>query len=211
MTKPRVWTTRDLKRVAELAGTMPERELRRRLKLSRNQLKYAVNRLRSLGVAVTTRYYEPQLETCPVCGCRRATLGKDGICEPCRLKRQLEEIEWRVSELMARLTPEQRAVYEKSEAQRESRADPMPKPRPTDGLDGYERAKASEEHDAAMEAWAAAYLKRRVKAAQKRKERIQEKVNENDRRRNVRQEGREETGGGHQGEGARHEGHRRGA
>lgn len=144
MTKPRVWTTGDLKRVAELAGTMPERELRRRLKLSRNQLKYAVNRLRSLGVAVTTRYYEPQLETCPVCGCRRATLGKDGICEPCRLKRQLEEIEWRVSELMARLTPEQRAVYEKSEAQRESRADPMPKPRPTDGLDGYERAKASE-------------------------------------------------------------------
>lgn len=211
MTKPRVWTTGDLKRVAELAGTMPERELRRRLKLSRNQLKYAVNRLRSLGVAVTTRYYEPQLETCPVCGCRRATLGKDGICEPCRLKRQLEEIEWRVSELMARLTPEQRAVYERSEAQRESRADPMPKPRPTDGLDGYERAKASEEHDAAMEAWAAAYLKRRVKAAQKRKERIQEKVNENDRRRNVRQEGREETGGGHQGEGARHEGHRRGA
>lgn len=211
MTKPRVWTTGDLKRVAELAGTMPERELRRRLKLSRNQLKYAVNRLRSLGVAVTTRYYEPQLETCPVCGCRRATLGKDGICEPCRLKRQLEEIEWRVSELMDRLTPEQRAVYEKSEAQRESRADPMPKPRPTDGLDGYERAKASEEHDAAMEAWAAAYLKRRVKAAQKRKERIQEKVNENDRRRNVRQEGREETGGGHQSEGARHEGHRRGA
>lgn len=211
MTKPRVWTTGDLKRVAELAGTMPERELRRRLKLSRNQLKYAVNRLRSLGVNVTTRYYEPQLETCPVCGCRRATLGKDGICEPCRLKRQLEEIEWRVSELMARLTPEQRAVYEKSEAQRESRADPMPKPRPADGLDGYERAKASEEHDAAMEAWAAAYLKRRVKAAQKRKERIQEKVNENDRRRNVRQEGREETGGGHQGEGARHEGHRRGA
>ena len=211
MTKPRVWTTGDLKRVAELAGTMPERELRRRLKLSRNQLKYAVNRLRSLGVAVTTRYYEPQLETCPVCGCRRATLGKDGICEPCRLKRQLEEIEWRVSELIARLTPEQRAVYEKSEAQRESRADPMPKPRPADGLDGYERAKASEEHDAAMEAWAAAYLKRRVKAAQKRKERIQEKVNENDRRRNVRQEGREETDGGHQGEGARHEGHRRGA
>ncbi len=34
MTKPRVWTTGDLKRVAELAGTMPERELRRRLKLS---------------------------------------------------------------------------------------------------------------------------------------------------------------------------------
>lgn len=194
MTKPRAWTTGDLKKVAELAGTMPERELRRRLKLSKNQLKYAVNRLRSLGVNVTTRYYEPQLETCPVCGCRRATLGKHGICEPCRLKRQLTEIEWRISDLMAQLTPEQRAVYEKSEAQRESRADHMPQMPPTDGMDSYEAAKASEEHDAAMERWAAAYLKRRVKAAQKRKERIQEKVNENDRRRNV-----------------RHEGHRRGA
>ncbi|HIS39928.1 MAG TPA: hypothetical protein IAC12_03685 [Candidatus Aphodovivens avistercoris] len=183
MTNPRTWTTGDLKKVAELAGTMPERELRRRLKLSKNQLHYAVTRLKSLGVNVTTRYYEPRLGTCPVCGCRRATLEEHGICEPCRLKRQLAEIEWRISDLMARLTPEQRAVYEKSEAQRESRADPMPKPRPTDGLDGYERAKASEEHDAAMEAWAAAYLKRRVKAAQKRKERIQEKVNENDNRR----------------------------
>lgn len=141
MTKPRVWTTGDLKKVAELAGTMPERELRRRLKLSRNQLKYAVNRLRSLGVNVTTRYYEPQLETCPVCGCRRATLGKHGICEPCRLKRQLTEIEWRISDLMAQLTPEQRAVYEKSEAQRESRADPMPQMPPTDGMDSYEAAK----------------------------------------------------------------------
>lgn len=183
MTKPRVWTTGDLKRVAELAGTMPERELRRQLKLSRNQLKYAVNRLRSLGVAVTTRYYEPQLETCPVCGCRRATLGKDGICEPCRLKKQLADIEWRISELMRGLTPDQRAVYEQTEAERESRADPMPQPRPTDGLNSYERAKASEDYDAAMEQWAATHLKRRVKAAQKRKERIQKKVNENNRRR----------------------------
>lgn len=186
MTKPRVWTTGDLKKVAELAGTMPERELRRRLKLSKNQLHYAVTRLKSLGVNVTTRYYEPQLGTCPVCGCRRATLGKHGICEPCRLKRQLADIEWRIPDLMAQLTPEQRAVYEKSEAWRESKADPMPQKAPTDGMDSYERAKASEEYDAAMEKWAASYLKRRVKAAQKRKERIQEKVNENNRRkRNV--------------------------
>ena len=63
MTKAKAWTTGELKKVAELAGTMPERELRRRLKLSKNQLKYAVDRLRSLGYRVTTRYYEPRLET----------------------------------------------------------------------------------------------------------------------------------------------------
>ena len=145
VTAGRTWTTGDLKRVAELAGTMPERELRRRLKLSGNQLAYAVRTLRRMGVNVTTRYYEPRLETCPVCGCRRATLGKEGICEPCRLKKQLADIEWRISELMRDLTPDQRAVYEQTEAERESRADPMPQPRPTDGLNSYERAKASED------------------------------------------------------------------
>lgn len=182
MTKAKAWTTGELKKVAELAGTMPERELRRRLKLSKNQLKYAVDRLRSLGYRVTTRYYEPRLETCPVCGCRRATLGDTGICDPCRLKRQLADIEWRISDLMAELTPEQRAIYERTEAERESRADPMPKKPPTDGMDAYERARASEDYDEAMERWASAYLKRKVKAAQKRKERIQKKVNDNIRR-----------------------------
>ena len=83
---------------------------------------------------------------------------------------------------MAELTPEQRAVYEMTEAERESRADPMPKKPPTDGMDAYERAKAAEDYDEAMERWAATYLKRKVKAAQKRKERIQKKVNDNIRR-----------------------------
>lgn len=183
MTSRRAWTTGDLKRVAELAGTMPERELRRRLRLSAGQLRYAVRALRRMGANVTTRYYEPRLGTCSSCGCRRATVDRHGICEPCRLRRQLAEIEWRISDLMERLTPEQRAVYERSEALRESRADPMPRMPPTDGMDAYERARASEEHDAAMERWLAAYLRRRVKAAQKRKERIQGKAEENDRRR----------------------------
>lgn len=188
MARGRTWTTGDLKRVADLAGTMPERELRRRLKLSVNQLRYAVRTLRRMGVDVSTRYYEPRLETCPVCGRRSATLGREGVCEPCRLERQLAGTERLISALMGRLTPEQRAVYERTEAGRESKADPMPQPRPVDGLDGYERAKASEEYDAAMERWTAGYLRRRVKAAQKRKERIQKKVEENDRRNHVQPE-----------------------
>ena len=189
MTRGRTWTTGDLRRVAELAGTMPERELRRRLRLSRNQLRYAVRTLRRMGANVTTRYYEPRLGTCPECGCRRATLGEHGICEPCRLRHRIAETEWRVADLLSRLTPEQRATYERSEAKRESRADPMPRPRPTDGLNSYERARAAEEYDVAMERWVTGYLRRRLKAAQKRKERIQEKVIENDsRRRDVRQE-----------------------
>lgn len=180
MTRGRVWTTGDLRRVAELAGTMPERELRRRLKLSAGQLRYAVRLLRENGVNVTTRYYEPRLGTCPVCGCRRATLGGEGVCEPCRLERRLAETEWEVADLMGRLTPAQRAVYEGTESKRESRADPMPSPPDTRGMDAYEGAKALEEYEAAMERWKTAYLRRRLKAAQKRKERIRRKAEANE-------------------------------
>lgn len=174
----REWTTGGLMRVAALAGTMPERELRRRLRLSRGQLAYAIRALRSMGVEASTRFYEPRLGTCPACGCRRATLGEDGICEPCRLRARLAEVEWRTGELMRRLPPGQRAVYEGTEAERESRADPMPRPPATEGLDAYGRAKAAEDYDEAMERWAAANLRRRIKAAQKRKERIQRKMEE---------------------------------
>lgn len=182
MTRAKTWTTGELREVARLAGTMPERELRRRLRLSKNQLRYAVSALRRMGVNVTTRYWEPRLEPCPSCGRMSATLDRHGICEPCRLRAQLANVEWRVSDLMGRLTPKQRATYERTESERESRADPMPRPASTEGMDAYERARAAEEHDAAMEQWAAAYLRRRVKAAQKRKERIEKKVRDNERR-----------------------------
>lgn len=182
MTRRKTWTTGDFRRVAELAGTMPSREVRRRLRLSKRQLRYAVELLRRAGAHVTTRYYEPRLRPCPACGRMSATLDeRGGICEPCRLARQLAAVEWRISELMPRLTPGQRATYEGTESGRESGADPMPRPSPTGGLDAYERARAEEEYEAATERWLARCLSRRVRAAQKRKERIEMKVNENER------------------------------
>lgn len=45
-----------------------------------------------------------------------------------------------------------------------------------EGLRPYWRQKVQEDHDRAMEAWQSEYLKRQIKAAQKRKERIQQKV-----------------------------------
>ena len=52
----------------------------------------------------------------------------------------------------------------------------MPSAPDTSGMSRYETERAAEEHDAAMERWLCAYLYRRVKAAQKRKERIEEKA-----------------------------------
>ncbi|WP_147327766.1 hypothetical protein [Collinsella sp. TF07-1] len=128
------------------------------------------------GGHVSLRCYRHRLELCPSCGCRRATLGKDGICEPCRRQKQLEAIEARIAELLPRLTAEERRTYERTECGRESRADPMPQAPDTSGMSRYAADKAAEAHDEAMERWLCRYLYRRVKAAQKRKERIEKKV-----------------------------------
>ena len=76
----------------------------------------------------------------------------------------------------AKLTAEERRTYERTECGRESRADPMPQAPDTSGMSRYAADKAAEAHDEAMERWLCRYLYRRVKAAQKRKERIEKKV-----------------------------------
>ena len=89
----RAWRKADLDRIAELAGKVPAREIRRELRLSKNQLDNARRVINASGGHVSLRCYRHRLELCPSCGCRRATLGKDGICEPCRRQQQLEAIE----------------------------------------------------------------------------------------------------------------------
>ena len=76
----------------------------------------------------------------------------------------------------AELPAEERRTYERTECGRESRADPMPQAPDTSGMSRYAADKAAEAHDEAMERWLCRYLYRRVKAAQKRKERIEKKV-----------------------------------
>ena len=52
----------------------------------------------------------------------------------------------------------------------------MPPPPPLSGLTAYERARAEETREIAIEDWLARNLRRQVKAAQKRKERIAKKL-----------------------------------
>ena len=63
-----------------------------------------------------------------------------------------------------------------TEAEVESRRDPMPPPPPTAGLSYYARARAEEAHELACEEALTRNLMREVKAAQKRKERVEKKV-----------------------------------
>lgn len=171
-------TAEQYRYIREHAGTMPAAQMRRELKIGKNQLEAARRRLNREGAGITLRCFRSRLEICPACGCARATVSGNrfGICEPCRRGRQLASIEADIAAMLPGLPPEERETYERTEAERESAAEPMPSPPATEGLNAYERARAEDRHARAMERWLIAYLTRRVRAAQKRKERIMKKL-----------------------------------
>lgn len=172
------WRESELAYIRERAGKVPAREIRKALRVSREQLKGAVRWMRARGEDVDLRCFSPRTLVCPSCGMARTLFGAEGICEPCRLSRRLAETEAEIAELLPLLSAPDRATYERTEAQRETRGDPMPATPRTSGMGAYDRAVAMERHDIAMERWQAARLKRLLKAAQKRKERVSKKVRE---------------------------------
>lgn len=174
--RQREWTTEELRFLRENAGKIPRRELSRMLKRGARAVESQVYLMRRAGEDVTLRCFHSKLAVCPHCGALRSRMGNEGICEPCRRRRQLAKVHHRISCIMQRLPMEERAVYQDTEAETESSHDPMPEPPDTSGMGSYERARAEEAHEIAVEAWLVADLKRQIKAAQKRKERMQKKL-----------------------------------
>lgn len=175
--RTRPWTTADEAALAELAGTVPVREICARLRRSRHAVYKKAQELRKRGLDVQLRTLPSADAVCPSCGNTSALIGRDGICEPCVRRRQLERIEARTAALMAELPPEQRAVYEATEAETgSSRAPYPPPPTVTACMTKYRRAKLRRDWLRECERVDAANLMREVKAAQKRKERIEGKV-----------------------------------
>lgn len=172
------WRESELAYIRERAGRVPAREIRKALRVSREQLKGAVRWMRARGEDVDLRCFRPKTLVCPSCGMARALFGSEGVCEPCRLARRLADTEAEIAGLLPLLSAADRATYERTEAKRETRGDPMPASPRTAGMTAYERARAEERHDIAMERWQAARLRRLLKAAQKRKERVSKKVRE---------------------------------
>lgn len=155
---------------------MPKRDICRHLRRSAKSVECAAYRLRKQGIPVDLRCYTPRAMTCPACGSMSARMGREGICEPCRRRGQLAVIHARIADLLQRLPIEERDTYGQTEAETESARDAMPKAPDTRGLSYYARAKAEEAHAIACEQVAIANLKREIKAAQKRKERIEKKA-----------------------------------
>ena len=174
------WTTSEEAYLLANAGKVPVREICRHLKRSRQAVYAKARHLRDDGRPIVLKHFVPRTEICPGCGCSRSTLGELGICLPCRKRDQLATIESRIAELMPLLPKAYRDRYEETEAERGSRSDPMPK-HPTIPRDApyYERMKAQEEWEIAVERAVLRNLEREIKAAQKRKERIEKKVRGN--------------------------------
>lgn len=172
------WRESELAYIRDHAGRVPAREIRKALRVSREQLKGAVRWMRSRGEDVDLRCFTSRTLVCPSCGMARTLFGSEGVCEPCRLARRLAETEAEIADLLPLLSPADRATYERTDAQRETRGDPMPASPRTSGMGPYDRAMAEERHDIAMERWQAARLRRLLKAAQKRKERVSKKAKE---------------------------------
>lgn len=170
------WTVDEVRYLTENAGRIPKREICQYLRRSGKSVECKAAWLRARGHAVDLRHHKSVLYPCPSCGCLSGHLGRQGICEPCRRREQLAIIHARIADLFPLLPREERDKYEKREAETQSKWDPMPKAPSTQGLSYYAKAKAQEAHVLAIERWAAANLLREIKAAQKRKERIEKKV-----------------------------------
>ena len=170
------WTVSEEQFLIANAGKMPKRDICQMLKRSSASVKMKAVALRKKGVDICLRYYRPTLEPCPACGKPSASIDRSGMCEPCRRHDQLAAIHARIADLLPLLTPEERDTYERTEAKVESKSDPLPEAPDTTGMTAYQRAYAEEAHAIAVEACVFGNLRREIKAAQKRKERIEKKV-----------------------------------
>ena len=173
MGRGRDWTVAEVRWLVEHAGRIPKREICSHLKRGSRAVEAKARRLRQAGVSIQLRHHVTRLQTCPSCGCARATCEETGICEVCRRRAQLGRVQAAIAAELAKLPPDERAVYERTEAEVEGRVhEPPPKLKVDPGAPAHVRDRAVEAHARAVERWEVDRLKRQIKAAQRRKERI---------------------------------------
>lgn len=168
----RPWTSAEERRLRELAGSVPRREVAWLLKRSNESVRQKAKRM-----GLSLRCWEPRCaSTCPRCGMARTEMGKSGACRPCELRDLIAKADADAADAMARLPQEARATYQRTEARTQSAVPPKPPEPDTEGMTAYRAAKARDEWAQAMEAWDVKRLTRVLKAKRRRVERMREKI-----------------------------------
>lgn len=170
----RDWTLRETLFVKEYAGTVPLFQLARDLKRDPRDVASECGRL---GVPIV--YMGTPLFWCDHCSTWRTSLNRSGLCGVCDKRRRIQVIEGRISSLLALLPVDVREIYAMTETWREGRKREAPPCAPiTEGLAPLEAVMARTAYLAEYDRWQNAQEHRRVRAVQKRKERIAKKVRE---------------------------------
>ena len=173
------WTTAEIRFLVDAAGRLPRREICQQLKRSKKSVERTAARL-----GLSLRCYKTQLVWCTECASWRGYVDKDtGKCRVCAKRDNLEGREAACADVMASMTPKQRATYEESESLRETRRLPTRPAMPlceNGSLYEVERTKA--EWLLATEAWEYRCLKFRYDAAKVRLMRMRKCVGTNPRK-----------------------------
>ena len=168
----RPWTVAEERRLREMAGRVPRREIALALRRSNEGVKQKAKRM-----GLSLRCWEPACaRTCPRCGMARTAVRKSGMCRPCELRELVAKADADAAEAIARLPQADRATYQRTESRTWSAAPPKPPEPDVSGMDAYRAAKARDLWARSMEEWDVKRLTRVLKAKRRRVERMREKI-----------------------------------
>ena len=180
----RAWTTREVALLIDAAGRLPLRTICKRLGRSESAVESMASKLNRSGEHLTLKCWSSRLVWCNECATWRTGIDdKTGRCRVCTMREQLRGREDACSRELAIMTPEQRLVYERTEAQRRTRkALERPQKRGSCPMSRYERSKAEERYLIDLEEWEYRTLRLRYDAAKTRLRRMREKTGRNPRK-----------------------------
>lgn len=171
----RKWSSGELRRLASMAGTMPAAQVAARLGRPPASVEHMARR-QGLSLAYDKL---PGEGRCSECGLIRFTLDRSGRCAPCRHSARLDAIRARMASVHRELPPERRGVYSATEAAcGRSRVDPAPARPDTSGMGPRAAARAEREWLRECELVEASNIRRRMRAAERRLERMEKSCRE---------------------------------
>lgn len=170
--RARPWTVAEERRLRDMAGSVPRREIAWRLRRSNEAVRQKAKRM-----GVSLRCWEARCaQTCPRCGMARTSMGRSGACRPCELRDLIARADADAAEAMARLPQDARATYQRTEAHTQSGVPPKPPEPDVSGMPPYRAAKARDLWAVELEAWDVRRLTRVLKAKRRRVERMRKKI-----------------------------------